>query len=523
MTAPAKIIVIGIDSGDRELIAKWAGEGYLPTFKRLINEATTGQIDNPHALEAGSVWPTFHTGVGPAKHGQYEGMRIFDPEIYDHRALRLDEMSPRYYWRHLNKNGKRICLIDPEYMRMANEPVNGTLIFDWAVHAPSHGGTQIEFWTQPPELKEQIESRYGKDPLEGQMCDVHKPRTLEQQRWFRDGLIERARRKGEVAVEQLSQGGWDYFEVIFCDTHCAGHHCWHLHDKEHPDYDPQVVAALGGDPLRDVYAATDKAVGKVIEAAGPEATVIVYCSHGMGAEYSGTRMLDRMLVALEGQKPANYRNPVLNAARTAWRGLPKGLRRGLKPMQRRAWTAMMNDGFQPNRRQRRYFEVYLNNRSAGVRINLKGREPNGIVEPGEEYDRLLAELSRDLLAFTNIETGKPVVVECLPIYARHEGEKQSQLPDLAVTWDTSAPIRQVSSPKSGEVLNEDLTARSGDHRPIGQFFAIGPGLDYRQLNEPVNSVDFVPSFSKMLNIPVPDGDGKPIEALCRPGIAQAAE
>lgn len=523
MAGTSKVVFIGLDSGDRDLIAQWAAEGLLPNFSRLIETATTGEIRNPHALEAGSVWPTFHCGVMPARHGQYEGMRTFDSETYDHRHLRVDEMSDFYYWRHLVDQGKRMCMIDPEYMRMPTENVDATIILDWAVHTPSHPGTELKLRTQPPELASWIVEKFGADPLHSVMCDAHKPRTLEQQIWFRDALVKRAKMKGEMVSALLQQGGWDYFEVTFCDTHCGGHHCWHLHDKSHPEYDAEIAKALGGDPLRDIYVATDEAVGRVLEAAGPEATVIVYCSHGMGAEYSGTRMLDRMLVALEGHKPFNYRSPALNAARTAWRSLPMGLRKKLKPMQRKAYTAMTNDGFQPNREKRRFFEVYLNNRTAGIRINLKGRERNGIVEPGADYERLLDRLTEDMQSFINAETGEPLITECLRVYPDNKGEQQQKLPDLAVTWNTNAPIRRVSSPKTGEIINEQLTDRSGDHRPVGQFFAIGPHLGHRRLNEPVSPVDFVPTFSTMLDIPLPVTDGKPIGALCKPAYRDAAE
>lgn len=523
MVAPAKIVVIGLDSGDRDLISRWAAEGHLPNFAKLLDDSMTGQVNNSHGMEAGSVWPTFHTGVNPAKHGQYEGLRIFDPKIYDHRVLREDEMSQHYYWRHLAKHNKKVCLIDPLYIRMPTEGFNGVYISDWGPHSPSHGGTFLNFETHPPELAAEIEKKYGLDPLEGQMCDSHAPKTLEQQRWFRDALVKRAHGKGEIAADQLAKGGWDYFEVTFCDIHCGGHHCWHLHDSQHPDYDAEMAKALGSDPLLDIYIATDAAVGRVMEAAGDEALVMVYCSHGMGAEYSGTRMLDRMLVALEGEKPFNYRNPVLNVARSAWRSMPKGLRRGLKPMQRKAWTSMMNDGFQPHREKRKAFEVYLNNRSAGIRINLKGREPTGVVEPGAEYEALVDELMADMLAFTNIETGEPVVEECVPLCREFEGELLDTLPDISVTWNTSHPIRKITSPKTGDVINEKLSGRTGDHRPVGQFFLKGPNVEHRHLNEPVNVVDFVPTFSLLLDIPIPETDGQPVEAISGHASSVAAE
>ena len=524
MAANSKIVVIGLDSGDRDLIARWAAEGHLPNFAKLLGGSMNGQVNNSHGMEAGSVWPTFHTGVSPARHGQYEGLRIFDPAIYDHRVLREDEMSPHYFWRHLSKHNKKVCLIDPLYIRLPTDgSFNGVYISDWGPHSPSRGGTFLNFETIPASLAPHIEAKYGLDPLEGQMCDSHAPKTLEQQRWFRDALVKRAKVKAEITAEQLEKGGWDYFEVTFCEVHCGGHHCWHLHDETHPDYDAEMAKALGGDPLLDIYIATDQAVGRVMEAAGSDAFVMVYCSHGIGAEYSGTRMLDRMLVALEGDKPFNYRNPILNVARNAWRSMPKGLRRGLKPMQRKAWISMMNDGFQPNREKRKHFEVYLNNRSAGIRINLKGREPNGVVEPGAEYEALVDQLMEDMLAFTNLETGEKVVEECVPLCRAFQGELLEQLPDVSVTWNTRAPILKITSPKTGDIINEKLSGRTGDHRPIGQFFVVGPNIDHRQLNQPVNVVDFVPTFSLLLGIPIPETDGEPVGALAGPANSVAAE
>src|SRR6185436_19531560 len=50
-----------------------------------------------------------------------------------------------------------------------------------------------------------------------------------------------------------------------------------------------------GDPLRDVYIALDAAVGRLLEAAGPDTTAVVLCSHGMGPHYDGTHLLEEIL------------------------------------------------------------------------------------------------------------------------------------------------------------------------------------------------------------------------------------
>ena len=210
--------------------------------------------------------------------------------------------------------------------------------------------------------------------------------------------------------------------------------------------------------------------------------------------------------------------------RSAWRSLPESMRRKLKPMQRKAWNHVYNDGFQPNREGRRFFEVYLNNRSAGVRLNVVGREKNGKVTR-EQYEDVIAELDANLREFINVETNEPLVVDVVPVQElfEHKGERLEQLPDLAVTWNTNAPINKVWSPKTGEILNEHLTHRTGDHRPVGKVFVRGPGLQPRLLNGRMNVVDFIPTFCDVLGIPQADSDGEPVEALTGRSHMEAAE
>ncbi|MEM8916851.1 MAG: phosphodiesterase, partial [Pseudomonadota bacterium] len=158
------------------------------------------------------------------------------------------------------------------------------------------------------------------------------------------------------------------------------------------------------------------------------------------------------------------------------------------------------------------FEVYNNHRSGGVRINLKGREAKGIV-PRDEYEAVLDELESDLLTFVNDESGEPLVSECVRIGDHYNGEKRDALPDLAVTWNRSAPINKVSSPKVGQLVHEHLLERSGDHRPDGLFCIAGPSIEPKLLNEPVRAEDFVPTFARLMGVKTPPTTGTAIEAV----------
>lgn len=504
-----KLLVIGLDSGDAQLIKQWADEGHLPVFRRLFNEAAYGRVENPIGLEAGSCWPTFYYGVSPARHGQYDGTRYFDAEHYHDGKYPPELLYSWPIWSVLSEAGKRVAVIDAPYRYMADK-INGIDVHDWGTHAPTGKNSFAKFKTNPPELAKEIEQRFGLDPLKGAMCDKIRPRTLREQREFRDNMVERIQRKALMSEYFLATEDWDFFLTVFSECHCIGHHAWHIHDPTHPDHDPVIAQELGN-PQLDVYKATDQAVGEIIEQVGPDTTVVVYCSHGIGTRYSGTKLLDKILARLEGLNPPEVSDPFTRAMRNAWRALPRGLRNKLKPTQAKLHKKIYHDGFLGNRAERRCFEILTNDRTAGVRINLIGREPDGKVAPGAEYDALCRDLTEKLLRIVDADTGQPLVKEIHRSADLHQGDRVDQLPDLLVTWNqVGGKLSRVTSPDIGEMRHENLSFRTGDHRPEGIFFAQGPSVEQRGDVGRANAMDFTPTFAAFLGAEVPVTDGRKI-------------
>ena len=57
-----------------------------------------------------------------------------------------------------------------------------------------------------------------------------------------------------------------------------------------------------GDPLLKIYRTIDAEIGRLAEAAGDDADLFVYLSHGMGPHYDGTFLLDEVLERIEGHE-----------------------------------------------------------------------------------------------------------------------------------------------------------------------------------------------------------------------------
>lgn len=504
------LLVIGLDAADKDLIDRWVSEGALPVFERLSKSAIRGEIENPRGLEAGSCWPTFGFGLGPAETGQFDGAREFDSQSYLAKSYRPETSRRDPIWSTLSKAGKLCGVVDFPYSYPLDD-VSGMKVIDRGSHVPAGGGNDIAFRTYPEELAGEIIERFGPDPADLHMSDYFPLETVEDVSRFRDIYLQRIENKTDLILHYWRQRPWDFFIGVYTEAHCLGHRCWHLHDPDYPDHDPAMAAAIG-DPLKDSYIALDRAVGRLIDEVKDEARVVVYLSHGMGPRYSGSLLLDRILARLDNKGTITQSGPLMQVARGAWRRMPDFVRGALWGLRDR----VTHDGFQPNRRGRRFFEVFSNDRTGGVRINLAGREAEGIVQPGAEYDQLCDQLIADFAEITNAETGEPLTTEIIKVHDLYAGAYLDKLPDILLTWNRSSQINAARSPKIGMIDKAGLiNPRSGDHLPVGRFYAVAPEWPSKELTSPVKAEDFAPTIADLFSVDLAFTEGKPIAALLK--------
>jgi len=498
LIAPTKVLVIALDAADPDLLLEWIGTGDLPVLASLRSRAAWSRTENPPGLYSGAVWPSFYTGFSPADHGRYFHIQIRTGS-YKVAPFRATAVKRPPFWEAVSDAGRRVAIIDVPKAPIADR-LNGIQVVDWGTHDEEYP----EVATYPASLAAEVVKRFGRD-LVGQ-CDRVGPNVADY-RGLRDRLLARVERKAEMAGHFLAQGGWDLFCVVFSDSHCAGHQFWHYHDPAHPRHDPAAAGALG-DPLKEVYRALDAAIGRLIDQAGPEAAVVVYGSHGMGPHYDATAMLDEILRRLEAA-PVSSSRAAAKGLKRYWRLLPTGLRKRARKLTRRIDEATL----EPERSRRKCFWVPTNDNCGGIRVNLVGREPNGRVERGEDYERFCRALTADLMELVNAETGRPLVREVLRVADLHQGPHLDALPDLLARWNREAPIAAVSSPKIGRIERPYLGTRTGDHRPQGLVLACGPGIEPGEIAAPVSVTDLAPTLAALLGVELPGTDGRPIRAM----------
>ena len=321
----------------------------------------------------------------------------------------------------------------------------------------------------------------------------------------------------------LDQENWDLFLTVFAETHWAGHLFWHVIDQNHPDYNPDL-ASVFGNAILDVYSEIDRAISKLIESASGS-TIIIFSNTGMGPNYSGSHLLPEILDRLgmkvkdsESGLSANLLANLLPAGR--WGsytikslenlisvGVIEKIKQFIPEEIWDTWTRRLL-ALGNNWKVSRAF-CLPNDFAGAIRINLKGREPHGLVEQGREYNAICDELVKELSALVNPDTGKKAASEVLRIDELYQGEYIWDLPDLIVKWAGDAPIRSLYSPRIGSVSGENPDSRTGAHKTYGFLLAFGKGIIQGETVKGASIMDIAPTILYLMGQPVPqDMDGK---------------
>ncbi|PYQ33445.1 MAG: hypothetical protein DMF57_09360 [Acidobacteria bacterium] len=239
----------------------------------------------------------------------------------------------------------------------------------------------------------------------------------------------------------------------------VGHVFWRLMDPQHPAYNATLVPQWG-DALQRAYQLMDSIVGDAMQAAEKHhAALIVLSDHGFASF----------------RKSVNYNTWLVTNGYLS-------LKTGVQVRERNVEMLFDQGQFWENVdwSKTRVYAMGLGE----VYINLRGREAQGIVQPGEEYDALKRELKQKLVAMVDPETGDHPVRRVL---SREEVYRQfdpNMIPDLFVTNNDGYRVSWQTSlggiPK--QLIEPNKQVWSGDHCSVDPEIVKGIFFYNRKLN-----------------------------------------
>ncbi|MEX2270547.1 MAG: alkaline phosphatase family protein [Vicinamibacterales bacterium] len=107
MTSAPKLVIIGFDGMDPDLLRRYIAEGRMPNMAKLAAEGALTDLATSHSPESPTAWASFATGVQAGKHNIYDFL-VRDTETYlpDLGMVRL--IPPKFLFDYIPRSRPKV-------------------------------------------------------------------------------------------------------------------------------------------------------------------------------------------------------------------------------------------------------------------------------------------------------------------------------------------------------------------------------------------------------------------------------
>lgn len=491
------VVLLGFDAGDPDLLERWAAEGQLPALARLMERGTWARTGGRDLLCEHGIWLSTFGGVSWAQHGFHFFWQP-RPGSYELELVRGADLGVPPLWAELRGTGHRVLILDPPDTAPA-PGLLGKQVSEWATH--SHY-PPLKLAAEPPAALRAVERHFGSREQIGETIGS----SVEEDRRTLDRLLARAARKGHCLRQLITEERYDLIVATFAEAHTGGHQLWEYRRDAKGD-GPRPDHGLGDGLLR-LYQAVDREIGGIVEALPPGANVFVVSSVGLLPQYPTEELVETFCRTLGYQAgfaagPAPTGSSPLRVLR---RLLPDPVRTRLSRLlplgiQARLFSQKFASATDWSRTTAYATPGYY---TGTIRVNLRGRESEGIVEPGADYDRLLDRLEADLHALRDAETGEAVIARTVRVRDVFPAPVHPAVPDLLVFWHGhDRPLLRVRHPRGELTQSPHAFHRGSHHTTEGVLIAAGPSVRNLGRIEEVSPLALAPTLLTLLNVPIP--------------------
>jgi predicted AlkP superfamily phosphohydrolase/phosphomutase len=500
-----KVLVIGLDGASLRFIESWANEGKLPNFKKMLENGVSASLTSVIPPISAPAWTSFITGKNPGKHG------IFGFTDKNGNLVNASHINGKSLWRILSDHGKKVVVISVP-MTFPVERVNGILISGYM--APPDN-----IYTYPPDLAKELSKRFPTFRIYMKESDPLGRDEKAIDAWLKD-LYSVTEANAEVMMHYVQNSEWDFLMTVFMGTDWISHVFWRYTDPECLGYDAEMSKKYGGAILQ-YYQKLDSILKKILDTIDEDVVLLIMSDHGSGP-FHGVFNLHKWLIEMGLLKIKN-KGPIRIGFWLPKMGMsleklivflsnhPRLLR-----LSRWMWNTFQLESLITNSvdwsKTRAYPAVN------GVFINLKGREPYGIVEPGKDYENLRNFIIKELLNYRDPASGEKIFNEIFKKENLYVGPYSNQAPDLLFV--ASAPyliLRGLVIPR--QILRSAINflpavLQSAKHEIEGTLIAIGSDIVNGRKLGGARIIDLAPTILHILDVPIPsDMDGRPLKEL----------
>ncbi len=527
-----RVFCIGLDGATFDLIRPFIAQGKLPTFKKLMDSGAWSELESTIPPVTASAWSSFMTGKNPGAHGLFDFMHR-RAGSYDLAPVSVRDRDGKAVWDLIGDANKKVIVMGVP-VTWPPQAVNGLLVTGMLTPRGADN------YTYPRELAEELRLAIG-DYV------VYSDEVYSKGRGeiFLNALKHSIEQRTRAAEYLMQKYPWEFFMLVFPETDTVCHGLWSSFDPSHHEHDA-AEAAKYRDGILEIYQHLDERIARLFaKVQSPESgvqsptSIFLMSDHGHGplrnflyvnnflAQHGYIKFKINPLTLLKGiafalgiTPRAVYQFLLALGLGKLRRTLDK--RRGGRGLLKRFFLSLNDVDWS---RTRAYSIGYIGE----VHINLRGREPQGIVAPGAEYERVRDDVIARLREL-KLANGAPLVEHIWKKEEIYHGAHLADAPDILFLPRNLETIAFGDFEFGSNKIVEPAYGVSSSHRMNGIFVASGAGVKNagefssqiiaRKNSNETNSefardelrgarlIDLAPTILHALHLPVPrDMDG----------------
>lgn len=497
--------MIGLDGATLDLIEPWVRAGYLPNLKKLMETGVYSRLASTLQPLTAPAWTTCFTGVNQAKHGVFDFIRRQDASY----ALEVTNSTHIMYptiFEIASAMGKRVITVNVPYTSPPRE-INGIMI--GGPFAPALTPDMVYPSSYYKRLKQIVPDYFILPNYETRVDD---PLLV-----YAEKLLVSIEQREKISLHLLQTEAWDMFVVVFMAIDEVQHAFWHFQESKDPS-DKKYKHII-----REIYQRVDTAIGRLLASvaeqnSGNTPIVLIASDHGAGPLrwlVNLNRFLaDGGFLQFKPQKTnvwVHTRSSYLKKLSNLYRQrMPSKIRKLIRTKLGAHKFETVKAGLESTlltsaiNWQQTY--AYALGAGGNIFINLEGREPSGIVSPGEMYEQLCENIKNNLETMRGPD-GKRIVKK---VYRRDElyhGKYIDSAPDLIIEWNDYSywgrgRYDSASDPLFQQQNQQDFSAMplTGTHKLDGVLIMNGSGVRTGVKVDKAHLLDIAPTILQLLGI-----------------------
>jgi len=492
-----KVLLIGLDGVPLDLIEKWKEE--LPTIRKLM--CFYGILQSVIPQMSPTAWVSMITGADPGEHDIYD---FFKKDDYEKKITTSYGIKTKTIWDYLEKKNFKSMLIQVPYTYPI-KPINGKII----AGSPATYLSENVFY--PKKLEKEIMKKIPDYKIG---VDWQNIKNQNEEAFLDD--LNKTTESITKSTQILMKKKWDFLMVVFEDLDRLLHFHWRYMDEKHPLHNKNSKETQKyRDSIKNYFKLLDSCIKKIIKNVDEKTLIMIVSDHGFGRLINQVK-INNYLEKWKFLKKENaggslffskikekmitlaYRLGFYNIFKKLPRNFKSKLRDKLikdKQTEKILWS-----------KTKAWFDSFS---GQGIRINLKGREPKGIIEK-KDYEKIRINILKKLNKINY--NGKKVIKK---IYKREELYSKkfiADAPDLIPEMENGFLAKGGFSEKFiGEAKQENILI-SGKHQRNGMFIIYGKDVKKKKVS--ANILDITPTILNLFNIKKPKNmKGKILDIL----------